>query len=230
MNSRALHASTRLAGHDHDMETDGRRTRGFVAQELIRALRSAPEASAGLLAEDRQRIIDGVDPSAWLEQRQCVRLAAAAHERVCAGDWARFHEIGGASLQQLLELGYRTIVRLGDPEGTFAALSVLWRASFNYGRAIADTDAWGVTIHMIDCPTLSELEGNLHAGWCLGVAHLSGAECAGMELRGRPWADDSDEQVVRLHWRGRPPKRRPTLTPAPTQHVPISKMNARAVG
>jgi len=203
------------------METDGRRTRGFIAQALIRALRGEAEASAGWLAD--------VDPSAWIEQGQCLRLAAAAHERLCAGDWARFHELGSASLQELLELGYRTIVRVGDPEATFAALSVLWRASFSYGRAIADTDAWGVTIHVIDCAGVSELEGNLHAGWCLGVARLVGADCASMELRRRPWADASDEQVVRLHWRGRSPKRRPSMTPSTKHDSTISKL-ARAVG
>jgi hypothetical protein len=104
----------------------------------------------------------------------------------------------------LVELGYRTVMHIGDPAQTFAALSVLWRASFNYGRAIADADDDGATIHVIDCDSVSELEGNTHAGWCLGVAQLIGADCEAVELRRRPWAHEGPEQVVRLHWRDRP--------------------------
>lgn len=214
------------------METDGRRTRGFVMLELIRALRSEAEAdrSPELTATDRPLLEQSPDPSAWLDRQQCLRLAAAAHRHACKGDWSVFHELGAASVEQLLELGYRTIVRADEPAATFAALSVLWRASFAYGRAVADVDPWGVTVHVIDCPTLAELEGNLHAGWCLGIARLVGADCASMELRRRPWADEGDEQVVRLHWRGRAPRRRPSSTPAPGRGFAISKLGARAVG
>lgn len=211
------------------MEVDDRRTRGFVALELIRALRSRAASSTELTCSDRQLITDGLNPAGWVAQEQCLRLAAAARQHVCDGDWSVFHELGAASLAQILELGYRTVIRVGDPEATFAALTVLWRASFSYGRAVADTDAWGATIYVIDCPVLSELEGNLHASWCLGIARLIGADCAQLELRRRPWADESDEQVVRLHWR-RKPKPRPTPTRGRTRPVSIDKLDARAVG
>jgi hypothetical protein len=214
------------------METEGRRTRGFVLQELIRALRSEAEAEASdaLTPADRQLLAQELDPSAWIDHQQCLRLAAVARERVCKRGWSEFHELGAASVEQLLELGYRTVLRFGDPTATFAAISVLWRASFGYGRAVADTDPWGVTVHVIDCPILGELEGNLHAGWCLGVARLIGSDCASMELRRRPWADEGDEQVVRLHWRGRPGKRRPTPAPTSRDRLLIAKPRTRAVG
>lgn len=194
------------------MEADGRSTRGYVALELIRALRSEAEieASTTLTEDDRRLIGDGLEPAAWLEQEQCLRLAAAAREHVCERDWSRFHELGAASVAQIIELGYGAVVRVGDTEASFAALSVLWRASFSYGRAVADTDASGATIHVIDCPWVGELEGNVHAGWCLGVARLIEADCASVELRRRPWADEGAEQVVRLHWRGRAAKRVPS--------------------
>lgn len=200
------------------MVADGRCIRGFVALELVRALREQPGAQRSLTAPDRQLLAEGIELSGWVELQQCLRLAAAAHEHVCAGDWSRLHELGAGSIEWIIDLGYRAVVHVGDPAATFSALSVLWRASFNYGRALADTDDRGVTIHVIDCPPLRELDGHIHAGWCLGIARLTGTD-GDVELRRRPWADGGDEQVVRLHWRGRTSNRRPT--PLPRQLPPV---------
>jgi hypothetical protein len=184
------------------MPDSGPCTRGFLTLALARALRPGAEdhSTPGL---------DGLDPSAWVRQRQHLHVAAAVFDHTCGGDWSHFHEICAASVEAILELGYRAVVHFGDPAQTFAALSVLWRASFNYGRAIADTDATGATIHVIDRESLNELEGNVHAGWCLGVARLIGADCEAIELRRRPWAQEGPEQVVRLLWRDPTPTRRP---------------------
>ena len=193
------------------MHALGRCVRGFLLADLIRGLRRCGAAIDGLDEADRQLIAVDVDPSVWIDREQARRLAAAAHERACAGDWSRFHELSAGSIERILDLGYRAVLRSRDPARTFAGLSVLWRASFSFGRALAHTDRRGVTIHVIDCAAIDELEGNLHAGWALGIARLVGAEDARVELRRRPWAGDGDEQVMRLQWRE--PGRRPSLTP-----------------
>lgn len=193
-----------------------------MVNELIGALRrSAPKIDKELIGTD-------LDPGAWIEQESALRLADAAREHACGGSWARFHELCAGSLRWVGELGYRRLLRFGDPERTFAALCVLWRASFNFGRALADTDRRGVTIHMIDGPAVDELEGNLYAGWCLGVARLIGMEAARVELRRRPWAGEGDEQVVRLHWRE--PVRRLSPGPAPIRRLTDTKLRLAFVG
>jgi hypothetical protein len=204
------------------MRASGRCIRGFFVSELMGApLRGAPQIIDELFGT-------GVDPAAWIDCESVLRVAAAAHEQVCGGSWARFHELCAGSVKGVGELGYGRLLRVGDPERTFSALSVLWRASFSFGRALADTDRRGVTIHLIDGPAVDELEGNLYAGWCLGVARLIGVEAARVELRRRPWADEGDEQVVRLHWRE--PARRSSPTLAPSRRLTDTRLRLASVG
>lgn len=199
------HASTTGRDHAPTMRAQSRCIRGFVTSDLLRTLRTELGATGleGLSRADRRLITTEPDPAAWIEQAPILRLAAAAREQICEGRWSRLRELFAGSLVQIHGLGYRAVLHYDDPEQTFAALSVLWRASFNYGRAIADTDDHGATIHVIDGGASDEIEGNLHAGWCLGVAWLIGLDEARLELRRRPWADVSNEQVMRLDWPAR---------------------------
>ncbi|MFO7566637.1 MAG: hypothetical protein R6X02_28600 [Enhygromyxa sp.] len=177
---------------------------------------------------DWELLETGVDPAAWLEGGQVLRLAAVAREHACGGSWTRFHELCAQAVQRIGALGYRAVLRAGDPDRTFAALSVLWRASFGSGRAVADTDPRGATVHVFDGVAVDELEGNLHAGWCLGVAWLTGVDAARLELRRRPWAaDEGDEQVVRIDWRE--PVQRPAPAPPPYPSI-RGKLPAASVG
>jgi len=182
--------------------------------DLLRALRRTSAQHELLAAE--------LEPLAWIDREQALKLAAAALEHACDGDWSRLHELCAGSVERMIELGYRAVLRSREPTQTFAALSVLWRASFNFGRAIAHTDRRGATMHVIDCVTIDELDGHINAGWVLGVARLIGVEDVRVQLLGRPWAGDGDEQVVRLHWR------EPIRQPTPSLTLTMPKL--RAVG
>lgn len=134
-----------------------------------------------------------VDPTDWLELDQALRRIDFL------GDPKRIHELVAASVVGLAEIGFASVIHIGDLRRTLSAASVLWRASFSYGRALAYVDADGATIHVTGDPAMTEAAGQLHAGWCLGLARMAGAAIAQVELRRRPWADEGDEQVIRLH-------------------------------
>jgi hypothetical protein len=61
---------------------------------------------------------ESVDPSEWIDRQEALRLAAVAHEQTCDGDWSRFHELCVGGVERLSELGYRKILRVGDPAQT----------------------------------------------------------------------------------------------------------------
>jgi len=165
-------------------------------------MRSTDSSSiAGLDAADHALLAAAeLDPAAWYPYPQYLRLIDASFERSCASDWAQLHELCARGVVGICEQGYAPLLDRGALGPALTAVSLLWRASYDFGYAIADTDPCGTTISVTDCPDIGALAGNINAGWCLGLTRRIGAVVERIELRRRPWAGEGDEQVIRLHW------------------------------
>lgn len=173
-----------------------------VARALRRWVRqTGADRIAELTDADHALLTDAIDVSAWYSYDQYLRLIDAAFKRSCNGDWQQLHALCAAGFARACERGYDRLLRRGDRVRAFAAVSVLWRASHDFGSAVAYTDPWGTTISVTHYPGVGELAGNVNAGWFLGVAQHIGVEVERVELRRRPWVGEGDEQVIRLHWR-----------------------------
>ena len=180
--------------------------RGIVVIGMVRALRkwmkhTGATSIEGLAPEDMALLTDRrVTPEPWYPYDQYLRLMQASFDLLCRGDWTTLREYCSKGVAPVYELGYTPLLYVGDPERTMQAVSVLWRSCHSFGSAQARSDSTGTTIHVIGYPDVGELDGNVNAGWFLGMARCAGATVTKVEIRCRPWAREGDEQVVRLDW------------------------------
>jgi hypothetical protein len=156
----------------------------------------------GLDAGDMELLTERfVELEPWYPYDQYLRLMQASFDILCREQWGALREFCSRGVGPVYELGFGRLLFPGDPVRTLEAVSIMWRSCHDFGSAWAETDAYGTTIHVIDYPDVEELDGNVNAGWFLGMARCGGAEVTQIELRRCPWLGHSDEQVVRLEWR-----------------------------
>ncbi len=181
--------------------------RGLIVVGMVRALRkwmrqTGATTIPGLAPGDLALLKEArVEDEPWYPYPQYLRLMAVSFELLCGGDWTKLREFCSLGVGSVYATGYQRLLYRGDPARTLAAVSVLWRSCHDFGSAAAQTDATGTTIHVLEYPDVEELDGNVNAGWFLGMARCAGAEVTRLELRRSPWLGQGDEQEIRLEWR-----------------------------